>query len=63
MKTGSKCDFLRRVAEALQSDETIPQSSPVMFVTNTEDCRSRGYHWISIAFSIDDDDTANAMEA
>lgn len=56
MAIGSKCALLRRVSEAIQNNETIPHCSPLLFVSNTEDARSSGYHWISVAFSIEDGD-------
>ena len=55
MRTGSLDECLRRIAEAIQNDETIPERSPQLFVCNTEDSRTGGYHWISVAFSIDEE--------
>ena len=48
--------IIRRVAEAVEGGETIPESAPMLLVLNTEDCRSSGYHLISVALSIEYDD-------
>ena len=60
MAIGAKCALLRRVAEATQNNETIPHCPPLLFVSNTEDARSRGYHWISVAFSVEKGDAMSA---
>ena len=55
MKVGSLDETLRYISEILQNDEVVPNTSPALFVCNTEDSRSGGYHWISIALSAERD--------
>lgn len=43
-----------RVAEAVGGGETIPEAAPVLLISNTEDCRSSSYHWISVALRKED---------
>ena len=56
MAVGTLDAIIRRVAEAVEGGETIPESAPMLLVLNTEDCRSSGYHLISVALSIEYDD-------
>ena len=56
MTVGSLGGLIRRLADAVQGGEIWPEAAQLLFVSNTQYSRSSGYHWISVAVSIEPDD-------
>ena len=53
MTVGSLGGLIRRLADAVQGGEIWPEAAQLLFVSNTQYSRSSGYHWISVAVSIE----------